>query len=183
MSIDFNFDSCHLFWKEVQCVNIHITVYQNDFMFGFLNYGYNQAESIINLTCKKNFLLWLGMIFNVFKYLIKFFISNFLIFQLSDFHIVYAADNHEIICKKFSHFDKSTHYSDTDFYRNITVKNSGKHWNTLLRKDIRQITPSAATDFRIILWDANLACQKFILCQLKTKIFRKTLYVSLDGTV
>ena len=57
--------------KQIQRIDVHITVYQNDFSFCLLNQRNQQTERIINLPIKEDFLLRLGMVVDVPEHFVK----------------------------------------------------------------------------------------------------------------
>ena len=68
--------------QDVQSVNIHVSVDQNNLLLCFLNNRGNQAEGIIDLPIKEYFLLRFSMILNILEYFIKSLIGALLVLKL-----------------------------------------------------------------------------------------------------
>ncbi len=77
----------------------------------FLYQLYKQAERIIDLSVTKNFLVFFGIVINIFENLIKLFIR----LQLFQFHFSDPVEQRCVVGNEVSHFPKGSHNENALF--------------------------------------------------------------------
>ena len=133
-----------LLGKQIQRIDVHIAIYQSNFSFCLLNQRNQQAERIINLPIKEDFLLRLGMVVDVPEHFVKALVRAFLIFKLFQFNIADTLKQKRIIGNKAAHLHKCVHNANRHLNRDIAAQYAGQHGNSLFRKGIRQIPTTTA---------------------------------------
>ena len=133
-----------LLGKQIQRIDVHIAIYQSNFSFCLLNQRNQQAERIINLPIKEDFLLRRGMVVDVPEHFVKALVRAFLIFKLFQFNIADTLKQKRIVGNKAAHLHKGVHNANRHLHRDIAAQYAGQHGNPLLRKGIGQIPTTTA---------------------------------------
>ena len=173
--------SAFLFGAVSQRLAVTIRVDKDNRKICFFKKGTNEIVSIKPLPVEEGHLFGKRLIIYIGKQLFKFLYSFVLKSNLSTLQIGNSFYNIAIFQNKTPHRNKNSRYFDSHAIRNARTKYAGKRDNSLFRIDVRIIDPTSLRSFGLHR-DRKLRPRYFdgfALSQLKTKIFWKTVRVTL----